>query len=366
MTSTGKIARLSKAVRDELNQRLDDGQTAEDILPWLNRLRECKKVLAEKFGGRPITRQNLSQWKCGGYQAWLRLQQAREQVQSLIEQAEDLEKDSGDPSIADRIAAVLSAQLLATIQQLDTIKDPKERWLQTKDVLHEVSRLRREDHHARRTRLAEEQWDDKRTRQQEQDEKDRKKAERGRLIAWAFSWFTRKDEIESHGGGEVGRRWADWFHRVRNGLPLPNWWPGPWADRDFGPDGTDWSNVRFPDEPKASSPVAPQSVAKAETSNAPNPSSLTPPAPVKVNQTKSKVGQASRLSPSPPQTIEPTSPPEHGHPVSQKLSSEDGSFPRQHSTPAAAAETSSEKSERISTSASSDSQKPIASNESPS
>lgn len=99
MSSTGKIARLPKHIREKLNQRLDDGQTAEDILPWLNRLPECKKMLAEKFDSRPITRQNLSQWRAGGYQTWLRTQQAREQVQSLVEQAEDLENDSGDPSI---------------------------------------------------------------------------------------------------------------------------------------------------------------------------------------------------------------------------------------------------------------------------
>lgn len=259
MTNTGKIARLPKPIRDQLNQRLDDGQAAEDILPWLNHLPECKKVLAEKFDSRPITRQNLSQWKTAGYQTWLRVQQAREQVQSLVEQAKDLGNDEDGliakdgMTLADRLGSLLVVQLLTALQQLDNIADPDQRWQRIKDISRELSRLRREDHHGRRVHLAGEQWDNKRTRQEEQDAKDRKEAESGRLIAWACSLFTTKDRIESCGGGEMGRRWADWFHRVENDLPLPKWWPGPWADTDFGPDGANWSNVSFPNGSKGSS-----------------------------------------------------------------------------------------------------------------
>ncbi len=36
MTGNGKIARLPRAIRDELNRRMGDGQTGQELLPWLN------------------------------------------------------------------------------------------------------------------------------------------------------------------------------------------------------------------------------------------------------------------------------------------------------------------------------------------
>ena len=279
MTSTGKIARLPKHIRDQLNQRLEDGQTAEDILPWLNRLPECKKMLAEKFGSRPITPQNLSQWKNGGYQTWLRVQQACEQARLLSEQDDAFIAKDG-LTIADRLGVLVAAQLLADFQTLDNIPDADQRWKRFQNIVRELSRLRREDNHGRRVRLAEGQWSEKRRRQAEQDEKNRKEAEKGRLIGWAWSLFTKKESIESHGGGEMGRRWADWFHRVENELPMPKWWPGPWADTDFGPDGTDWSKVSLPNKPKGSSHIASKCSESGSSSIKSN--------PIKVNPSKSK------------------------------------------------------------------------------
>ena len=57
MTHNGKIARLPRNIRDELNQRLDDGQPGGDILAWLNAL---PQVQAAGFGGSGINAQNLS------------------------------------------------------------------------------------------------------------------------------------------------------------------------------------------------------------------------------------------------------------------------------------------------------------------
>jgi hypothetical protein len=62
----GKIARLPVAVREELNRRLEDGQTERTILPWLNALPSVQTVLAAQFGAGPVSQQNLSNWRCGG------------------------------------------------------------------------------------------------------------------------------------------------------------------------------------------------------------------------------------------------------------------------------------------------------------
>ncbi len=42
MKRNGKIARLPRAIRDELNRRMDDGQTGQELLPWLNGLPQAK------------------------------------------------------------------------------------------------------------------------------------------------------------------------------------------------------------------------------------------------------------------------------------------------------------------------------------
>jgi len=37
MTRNGKIARLPLVIRQQLNQRLPNGESAQDLLSWLNR-----------------------------------------------------------------------------------------------------------------------------------------------------------------------------------------------------------------------------------------------------------------------------------------------------------------------------------------
>src|SRR5579871_2025008 len=147
MTRKGKIARLPYEVREELNRRLRDGKSGPGLLDWLNEHRECKKVLAEEFESRPITKQNLSEWKKGGYEDWLRKEESRQNVRALAEEAEELERDAGDGKIADRLATVLEAELVAATRQLKDVAEPKERWVRFKDISRELYRLRREDHH---------------------------------------------------------------------------------------------------------------------------------------------------------------------------------------------------------------------------
>jgi hypothetical protein len=42
MTRKGKIARLPRHVRDELNHRLDDGESSTHLVIWLNSLEEVQ------------------------------------------------------------------------------------------------------------------------------------------------------------------------------------------------------------------------------------------------------------------------------------------------------------------------------------
>ena len=60
MTRLGKIARLPRAVREQLNHRLADGEMGKRLVEWLNTLPVVHAVLTAEFGGRAINEQNLS------------------------------------------------------------------------------------------------------------------------------------------------------------------------------------------------------------------------------------------------------------------------------------------------------------------
>jgi hypothetical protein len=116
----GKIARLPRAIRDQLNIRLDDGQEADDILPWLNSLPEVQETIATRFNGVPISPQNLSAWRQGGFQEWLLqhqlLDSAAHVYEHLREMGEVLEcscPENVPMAIADQLIAQLSIRLSA-------------------------------------------------------------------------------------------------------------------------------------------------------------------------------------------------------------------------------------------------------------
>lgn len=87
----GKISRLPFEIRQELNHRMRNGERDLSLVAWLNGLPEVKAALADaEFGGgkkaRPkITPQNLSEYRAGMYQHWVKDQEKVERVQTLAE-----------------------------------------------------------------------------------------------------------------------------------------------------------------------------------------------------------------------------------------------------------------------------------------
>src|SRR6185436_19175686 len=105
-TRIGKIARLPNEVREQLNQRLQDGEPGEDLLRWLNRLPKVRKVLAAQFGGRPINKQNLSDWRLGGYRDWEQAEEDRARIDRLTDTIR-LAKPGDESPLSERLAAAL-------------------------------------------------------------------------------------------------------------------------------------------------------------------------------------------------------------------------------------------------------------------
>jgi hypothetical protein len=113
----GKISSLPPHIQDELNQRLQNGQTAKTILPWLNSLPETKAILKERFDGAPITQQNLSNHRNNAFSDWTDRQQALDFASTLC--AGDAELQRLLPAdLADKLARWVSVRYAASARDL--------------------------------------------------------------------------------------------------------------------------------------------------------------------------------------------------------------------------------------------------------
>jgi hypothetical protein len=134
----GKIARLPEPIREELNQRLLGGALGKNMVIWLNELPEVKKVLTELFAGRIISEHNVSEWRHGGYQDWLRQMETRERVLRITEQYKDVESEA---RLGRRVECLLTAQLTDAANQLHEMKDGDARWKRLQKISQELCRL---------------------------------------------------------------------------------------------------------------------------------------------------------------------------------------------------------------------------------
>jgi hypothetical protein len=175
-TRNGKIAKLPQSIRDQLNTRLSDGQEGPEILPWLNAIPKVQEILKDKFDSQPITKQNLSEWRAGGYEDWLLNQNIRDAYGSLAEHnrnIEELEEDEDDqtsdadpeyfgltsPTLPDKLALWLTARYMVLSRQFrgDTLDDAS--WKRFRELTKDVIALRRGDHQVRNLDLKEKQME---------------------------------------------------------------------------------------------------------------------------------------------------------------------------------------------------------------
>ena len=109
MTRKGKIARLPHAVREELNQRLQNGESGTQLLAWLNSHPETQRVLAESFDGRPINHPNLTAWRSGGFKDWLAGRELREEARKMAAEPKEPGAVTGK-RMTDHLSTVLALQ----------------------------------------------------------------------------------------------------------------------------------------------------------------------------------------------------------------------------------------------------------------
>jgi hypothetical protein len=152
-TRLGKIAQLPKPIRDDLNQRLENGQQSPELLAWLNALPKTKKLIAKQFDHQPITKSNLSHWRHGGFRDWQKDQARQARIQRISESGATLEQaQTGD--LFENFARIAVAELAADLDDL-----PKLRGEKRSQYLHNLVRdLARPQNSFNRSRWAELAW----------------------------------------------------------------------------------------------------------------------------------------------------------------------------------------------------------------
>src|SRR5436190_14915780 len=154
MTGKGKIARLPRGIRDQLNRRLDEGEAGKELVQWLNELPEVRDIMARQFGGRPINEQNLSEWKARGHREWLARQEALAHARELAADAQEL-GEATDGKLTDHLATVLAARYAAALGGWNgEVSDEFRQKLRAlRGLCQDIVELRRGDHSGARLNM---------------------------------------------------------------------------------------------------------------------------------------------------------------------------------------------------------------------
>jgi hypothetical protein len=161
-TRIGKIAQLPKLIRDELNQRLQNGKQGPDLLKWLNAIPETKALLAEKFAAVPISKQNLSEWRQGGYEEWSRHQERELRIQRLTEYGVSLKQYDAhcENDLFECSGRIALAELMADLDSLHEFS-AEERSQRLHTLTFDLARLQNAYNRSRWAALAWYKWNDR-------------------------------------------------------------------------------------------------------------------------------------------------------------------------------------------------------------
>ena len=188
MTRNGKIARLPRAVRELINQRLADGEPGKALVTWLNGLPEVVAVLDRDFGGRGITEQNLSEWRQGGFVDWQRHQESLEWMRTAAEQAEELAAQAGAMPLTDVLSGSVALLLAKLIQEAassatTSSESRPEARRELLGLIREWTALRKTDHRAAQLKMAQSDWEAAKAKAAEAEARAAEEAEKAQAYA---------------------------------------------------------------------------------------------------------------------------------------------------------------------------------------
>ena len=220
MTRRGKIARLPLYVRNQLNTRLQNGEAAATALAWLNGLPETRELLAEAFDGEPVSEQNVSRWKLGGYADWERHQDSLSLGQRLREEAGEMAEVTDGVPLSEGLTTMLLAEVARTAKTLlEEITDPKERWQRLGEMLDKLARVRREECRSDRQMMDHEDWERKNVEREKQEMDAEIQKAKDDVTAPLRAQMEAIPVAAAFGGGEKGMATANWLMALKYNLP---------------------------------------------------------------------------------------------------------------------------------------------------
>src|SRR6185369_15024245 len=107
----GKIARLPKAVRDRINQWIDDGRTYPQII----------KNLGDD--AKDLNPGHFSEWRKGGYEDYLRHQEWRDQLRILRENGSDMTELTDGPKFQETLVQIALTEIFRVLEQRELKPD---------------------------------------------------------------------------------------------------------------------------------------------------------------------------------------------------------------------------------------------------
>lgn len=169
MTRTGKIARLPSEIREELNRRLNDNEPGGSLLAWLDSLPAVQTVLARDFGGSAITKQNLYEWRIGGFAAWQARQETLAQARELMGEAAELAVAT-EGKLTDHLATVLAARYASALAGWngEVTEELRRKLRALRGLCQDIVELRRGDHSGARLKMEQERLEREREKSEEE------------------------------------------------------------------------------------------------------------------------------------------------------------------------------------------------------
>lgn len=157
MARNGKIARLPREIRDALNRRLQNGEQGGPLLAWLNALPVVSEVLAREFGGAAISKQNLCEWRAGGFAEWQARQETLDQARELAADATEITAAT-DGRLTDHLATVLAVRYASALAGWNgQVTDELRKKLRAlRGLCQDIVELRRGDHSGARLKMEQE------------------------------------------------------------------------------------------------------------------------------------------------------------------------------------------------------------------
>ncbi len=150
----GKLSRLPREIRDQLNQRLDDAQDPDAILQWLNSLPEVQAVVNAHFDGKPIDGGNLSEYRKRAFRKWQIQRDALEFCSGFAAQDSPDHPPAALPRI-EHFVQWISLRLAAAAESSDIADEPHAELRDLRSFLADIVALRRGELIARRIGLEE-------------------------------------------------------------------------------------------------------------------------------------------------------------------------------------------------------------------